>query len=179
MELLNGELLPIVRRKDMGVPTTSSPTESPKLPPRAINAHQALRVITATVVPQMTQMFVPVQGSVRGFQILSSRLEPFEKYRCTVANGLADVWPTRPFHVQVASLTERPVTFRKRMRIAFVTPTPSTHAILSVSEEHVDVEGTMHSTVKERVEVDTPQPPPGSLSSQESRAKTHLNTKKA
>ena len=179
VELLNGELLPIVRRKGTGAPTTKSLTESPKLSPRAINAHQALRVTTATVVPPRTQMFVPVQGSVRGLQIISARPELFDKYHCTVANGLADVRPTRPFHVQVANLSERPVTLHKRMRIAFATPAPSTHAIFSVSEDPIDVEGTMDSTVKEGVEVDTPQPHPGALSPQESRAWTHLNTKKA
>ena len=113
VEPRNGEAVPIVRRRSSNDPTTKPTTESPRLSPRLISAHKALRVTKATVVPPRTQMFVPVQGFMRGLQHISPRPELFDKYRCTVANGVAEVRTARPFHVQVASLSERPVTLHK------------------------------------------------------------------
>ena len=179
VELRNGESVPIVRRRSSNAPTTKPTTESPRLSPRVISAHKALRVTKATVIPPRTQMFVPVQGSVRGLQLVSSRPELFDKYHCTVANGIADVRPARPFHVQVANLSEQPVTLHKRMRIAFATPAPSTHAVLEVSNDQPCAEVTKDTTVEEGVDVNTPPPNLGALSQQEARAWTHLSTKKA
>ena len=65
------------------------------------------------------------------------------------------------------------------MRIAFATPAPSTHGVLEVSNDQPRAEVAKDKTVGEGVDVNTPPPNLDALSQQETRAWTHLSTKKS
>jgi len=177
MELINGDIVPIARRRATE-PTLKSTPESPHLSARVRSSPHLLRCTKTTVVPARTQMYIPVQGPMRGTKIVSSRPCLFDKYRCVVANGLANIKPNVPFYVQVANMGDRPTTIRKGMCVGTTTAAPHVDSICSVSLRSDGTHRPIESRTsgKEGVEVN---PTLGSkLSPQESRAFTHLHTKK-
>ena len=183
LELLSGECVPIVRRRAT-VPTMSSTTEAAKLSRRVVDSHRAIRVTRMTKIPARTQAFVPVQGPMRGLQLISPRPALFDKYRCVVANGVADVKPNVEFYVLVANVSEHDVVLRKHTRVAVATPAPHVNTIFPLTEEILEDSSTpTGDAAAESLHLEegvvAPDHQRRSLSTKEERALRHLTTKKA
>jgi len=163
LTLNNGETVPIARRR-----ATTPFTKA--------NSHRIIRSAKTITIPARTEMFIEVQSTMRGTHIITSNPALFNKYRCVVANGLAEIRPNVVFHVQVANMSEHPVSIPKGMRVGFITPAPHVDSIQSVdwSSPNSSRQSEPHS--KEGVEEITSEKP--KMSQQENRAFTHLNTKK-
>lgn len=176
IELINGEILPIARRRAT-TPTLKSSNESPFLSERVRASPHLLRCARTLTVPARTEMFVQVQGTMRGTKIVSSRPALFDRHRCVVANGIADIRPNVPFHVKVANMSEHPVTIRKGMCIASTTPAPHVDSICTIDFDGAQPKRPVNLPDSSKEGVVHGKSKRDKMSPQESKAFKHLNTK--
>lgn len=131
--------------------------------------HKALRLARPVTIPARTEMFVPVQGTVKGLYMITSYAHLLLRHQCAVANGVADIRSSVMLYDKVDKLADHDVRLRKGMQIAPVIRASSVNPIVEVNRTEV---------VSDREGVGAISPSGVPQSQKERRAYEQLSTKR-
>ena len=120
--LRNGSVVKIQKR-GATIPTVRRTKEN--LEPVVTDLHK-IRVSRRTTIAPHSEVQMPVTIPVNGTVLLVPKPELYDKYRLSIANGLADVRSNVPLIIRVANLSKVPRTLAKNQVLGDVEIAPST-----------------------------------------------------
>ena len=97
-----------------------------------------LRVAQTIKVPPLSETVVLVRSERSGLVFLESRPETHDSMGISLANGVTEVSPNRPFPVKVLNISHHPRVLQKNMVLGHVRPHPT--QIISPLEDVLAVE---------------------------------------